>query len=283
MTQEPRSIYLEVKIQAPLEFMDLLTAELSYLDFDSFMETPQGFNAYVQEALFKEQELKDIFSKYLSPDQYAYSFEKMEDKNWNEEWEKNFQPVTIKDQCIVRASFHKTEKFYPYEIIINPKMSFGTGHHETTHMMVENQLKVDHKHKKVIDAGSGTGILAILAMKLGASEVIAYDIEDWSFENLKENINLNDCSNIRVAQGTVQTVDFPLAAYDIVLANINKNVLLEEIPFYSKLLSEKGILIISGFYTHDVADLENVYRSCSLRRIDQEEKNNWTSLILEKY
>jgi ribosomal protein L11 methyltransferase len=247
------------------------------------METEDGLNAYIEEALFNEEEVKEILSKYISADQYAYSFERMENKNWNEEWEKNFQPVTIDEQCIVKASFHKIEKAFPYEIIINPKMSFGTGHHETTYMMIKNQLKVDHVNKKVVDAGSGTGILAILAEKLGAKEIFAYDIEDWSFENLKENANLNNCTNIKVAQGTVHTVDFPSGSYDIILANINKNVLLEEISLYSNLLMAKGILIISGFFIADLPDIENVYLSSSLKKIDQEEKNSWTSLVLEKY
>jgi ribosomal protein L11 methyltransferase len=283
LPQNSELMYLEIKIQAPLEFIDLLTAELVNIDFDSFMETPEGFNAYVEESLFKEDDFKEILTRYLSSSQYSYSFERMENKNWNEEWEKNFRPVTIEDQCIVKASFHKIDEHYPYEIIINPKMSFGTGHHETTHMMIRNQLKVDHINKKVVDAGSGTGILAIMAEKLGAKEIMAYDIEDWSFENLKENVNLNGCSRINVAQGTVHTVNFPSSSYDIVLANINKNVLLEEIPFYSKLLTQKGILIISGFYMNDVADIENVYIHSSLRKVDQEEKNNWSSLVLEKY
>lgn len=274
--------YLEIKITLPADFTEFIMAELSSIGYDSFMEIPEGLNAYVDETLFSDSELRDTLAKYIPSESFSYIISKLENKNWNEEWEKNFQPVIIDDQFVVKASFHKLDKEYPYEVIINPKMSFGTGHHETTHMMVQHQLEVNHTNKRVIDAGSGTGILAIMAEKLGANEVIAYDIEDWAFENLKENINLNGCSKIKVAQGDVETVDFPFKSCDIVLANINKNVLLKEIPVYSNFLSPGGILIISGFYVEDVQDIENVCKASSLKTISQKERNRWTSLVLQK-
>lgn len=273
--------YLEIHIRIPQDFYEIVMAELSAAAYDSFMETDEALHAYVEEELFEEDKLKEVLSRYFPEKQISWTCQKLENKNWNEEWEKNFEPVIIGDQCIVKASFHKIEKSYPFEIIINPKMSFGTGHHETTHMMLENQLTIDHKNKKVMDAGSGTGILAILAEKLGASHVMAYDIEDWSFENLKENINLNGCRNVKVGQGTVETVGFPFKEYDIILANINKNVLLQEIPLYVKMLSSNGILIVSGFYIEDIADIENVCAKSALTRIDQKEKNKWTSLVFK--
>jgi ribosomal protein L11 methyltransferase len=273
--------YLEIHIRVPQDFYEIIIAELSALEYDSFMESEEVLSAYIEEGVFDEGKLKEVLFRHFPEKEVTWTCQKLENKNWNEEWEKNFDPVIIGDECIVKASFHKIEKSYPFEIIINPKMSFGTGHHETTHMMLENQLTIDHKNKKVIDAGSGTGILAILAEKLGASHVLAYDIEDWSFENLKENINLNGCRNVKVSQGTVETVDFPLKEYDIVLANINKNVLLHEIPLYAKLLSSNGILMVSGFYTEDIADIENVCAKSALTRINQKEKNKWASLVFK--
>ena len=274
--------YLEIKIRIPQEFFETIIAELTAVDYDSFMELPDELYAYVDEKFFIEEELEKVLLKHLNKEQFLYSVSRLENKNWNEEWEKNFDPVIIDDRCVVKASFHQLDKAYLHEIIINPKMSFGTGHHETTHMMIQNQLDIDHKGKNVIDVGSGTGILAILAEKLGAVSVVAYDIEDWAFENLKENINLNDCSKIKVAQGVVAAIDFPLKAYDIIFANINKNVLLEEIPAYSSLLIKDGALLISGFYKDDIADLERICESVSLKRVNQRERNNWASLVYKK-
>ncbi|MBX9851175.1 MAG: 50S ribosomal protein L11 methyltransferase, partial [Cytophagaceae bacterium] len=235
---------------------------------------------FVDEKLFDENALKEILSRYCITSSYKVS--RLEEKNWNEEWEKNFQPVFIADTCAIKASFHKLDKTYPYEIIINPKMSFGTGHHETTSMMIENQLETDHKNKKVMDAGSGTGILAIMASKLGAEQVFAFDTEDWAFENLKENINLNACRNVKVAKGDISGVSVPFSSFDIILANINKNVLLDEIPVYSKYLSKGGILIVSGFYEEDISDIDTVCRNSSLKKISHRLKNRWASLVFQK-
>jgi ribosomal protein L11 methyltransferase len=161
-------------------------------------------------------------------------------------------------------------------------MSFGTGHHETTSMMIENQLGIDHKSKDVMDAGSGTGILAIMASKLGAAHVSAFDVEDWAFENLKENILLNTCHNIFTALGDIEHVSLPIAVYDIILANINKNVLLMEIPVYAQKLRPGGIIVLSGFYTADCDELLAVAKKHGLEKTGEKEKNRWASLILKK-
>lgn len=258
----------------------MLMAELSEAGYDSFMETEEGIVAYVEVGLFSEERLKEVLSKYQG--ESVFNIAELEDKNWNEEWEKNFQPVEVDGKVIVKASFHKTGEGYPYQIIINPKMSFGTGHHETTYMMIQNQLEVDHRGKKVMDAGTGTGILAILASKLGADSVFAFDIEDWAFENLKENINLNNCANINAAQGTIESLSSPFPFYDIILANINKNVLMREMPRYSAMLEKDGVLVLSGFYCGDIPDLENVAGDASLEVIGQRDRNNWASLVLKK-
>ncbi|HSZ24758.1 MAG TPA: 50S ribosomal protein L11 methyltransferase, partial [Cytophagaceae bacterium] len=171
--------YIEVKITTSAELSELLIAELAEIGYDSFQEIDSGLDAYIEQDLFLEVKLQELIEKYSKTESISYSFGLMEDKNWNEEWEKNFQPVIIGEDCIVRASFHFPEKPFKYDIVINPKMSFGTGHHETTTMMIANQLEINHQDKTVLDAGSGTGILAILASKLGARLVDAFDMEDW--------------------------------------------------------------------------------------------------------
>jgi ribosomal protein L11 methyltransferase len=248
--------FIEVKIIASSELSELLIAELVDVGYDSFQETDEGLDAYIEQGLFEEPKLKELLERYSPDEVIPYSFSLLEDKNWNEEWEKNFQPVIIGEDCIVRASFHIPETPYKYDIVINPKMSFGTGHHETTSMMIANQLEIDHKGKTVMDAGSGTGILAILATKLEASLVDAFDVEDWAFENLKENAILNGCSTILIGKGDVTKVELREKEYDIILANINRNVLLDEMPEYCRRLKSGGTLVLSGFYLHDVPMLE---------------------------
>jgi ribosomal protein L11 methyltransferase len=274
--------YLRITIQLPSEFHEILIAELNEKGYDSFEEKEDGVDAYISESAYSELDLSAISEKYKGLFTFSFKVEKLENKNWNEEWEKNFQPVIIADKCIVRASFHQPPKTYPYDIIINPKMSFGTGHHETTWMMIENQLGIDHRNKQVMDAGSGTGILAIMASKLGAAHVSAFDVEEWAFENLKENISLNGCHNIFTALGDIESISLPLPVYDIILANINKNVLMAEIPSYAGRLQSGGILVLSGFYKDDCADLLEMSEKHGLEKSGENEKNRWASLILKK-
>ncbi len=275
--------YIEVKIDSSPELTELLLAELVALGYDSFQETDTGLDAYIEQDNFSEPQLQELILRYATSDvAIPYTFGLLEDKNWNEEWEKNFQPVIIGNDCIVRASFHTPTTPYKYDIVINPKMSFGTGHHETTSMMIANQLEINHKDKTVMDAGSGTGILAILASKLDATLVDAFDVEDWAFENLKENAILNGCLNIQIEQGTVTQVRLREKEYDIVLANINRNVLLEEMPEYSKRIKLGGILVLSGFYTHDVPVIETRAAEFGLTKTSSKENNNWTSLVFSK-
>jgi ribosomal protein L11 methyltransferase len=274
--------YLELKIKVDPGHSEILIAELAESGYDSFAETDEGLDAYIEEGKFKEEELKEVISKYRDIFSVDYSIQRLENKNWNEEWEKNFPPVVIANACLIRASFHQPEPQYPYEIIINPKMSFGTGHHETTSMMIENQLQTDHKGKKVMDAGSGTGILAIMASKLGAESIIAFDVEDWAYENLKENIELNKCHNIQTALGDINKIKHPYKQYDIILANINKNVLIQEMSDYSSMLIKEGTLMLSGFYIEDIDDLDQIAQKFFLEKTAMKEKNRWASLIFKK-
>lgn len=256
-------------------------AELAEVGYESFVESPQGLDAYVQKSLFDTSLIEEIAQKYAVITPIEYSFTELERKNWNEEWEKNYQPIYIGDQCVVRASFHEPARHFPYEVIINPKMSFGTGHHETTSLMLENQLHLDHQGKKVMDVGCGTGILAIMASKRGATEIDAFDTDDWAVENTKENCLLNNSTTIRVQQGTIADVQLD-ATYDIVLANINRNVLLKEIPVYASFLPSGGLLAVSGFYESDARDIEKVANSSHLQLLTTKTRQNWASLVFTK-
>lgn len=270
-----------IKVNCNADFGDMLMAELAEVGFDSFEEQEQGFEASIATEAFADATIKELMERYEGMTSLSYQVEEVEKKNWNEEWEKNYDPIFIADQCVVRASFHKIDKAFPYEIIINPKMSFGTGHHETTHLMLSHQLEVDHAEAAVMDAGCGTGILSIMASKVGAMHVLAYDIDDWCVENSRENFELNACENIDVVQGTIETLKIE-GEFDIILANINKNVLLEEIPAYVKLLVSGGKLLLSGFYEEDVLDIETLCAKHQLKTIKQSTRNRWAALVLEK-
>ncbi|WP_373400530.1 50S ribosomal protein L11 methyltransferase [Algoriphagus halophilus] len=200
--------------------------------------------------------------------------------NWNEEWEKNYDPIEVDDLVFVRASFHDPAPGFQYEIVINPKMSFGTGHHATTYQMLKHQAEIDHKGKRVLDVGSGTGILAIMAHLLEAQEIEAFDIDEWCVENGNENFDLNGLST-RMDIGTIREVN-PQGKFDIILANINKNILLDEMEIYAELLDSKGFLLLSGFYTEDIEDLLDHAAPLGLSLYKKNSKDNWAALILQK-
>ncbi|MBA4853701.1 50S ribosomal protein L11 methyltransferase [Emticicia sp. BO119] len=271
--------YIELLLQTDADFVEILMAELGELGFESFVETEDGLEAYVQEEIFDDMAVKQMLEDYAGRTAISYQFRKVVRQNWNEEWEKNFQPIQIGAQIYVRADFHEPKPDFPYEIIITPKMSFGTGHHETTSMVMEHQLNTDHANKKLLDVGTGTGILAVLASKLGASHISAFDIDEWSVENTLENIQLNDATNISVRQGTIE--DEPKGIYDIVLANINRNILMSQIPAYVTFLKQGGELIVSGFYEKDIADIQTVAESVGLKKVAQLSKNNWAAVVFK--
>jgi ribosomal protein L11 methyltransferase len=256
-------------------------AELSEAHFDTFLEDENGFEAYVEGDAYDKELVNHIKAKYDQVATPEFSFSRIEKKNWNEEWEKSFSPIVVDDKCLIRASFHQTDKRYPYEIIITPKMSFGTGHHQTTWLMVKTMMTMDHKDKRVMDAGCGTAILSILASKLGAREVEAFDIDDWSVENGNENAEINQCANINIQQGKITEVQLS-GSFDIVLANINKNVLLHEMGSYISWLNRGGLLLLSGFLSLDIPDLLAEASRHSLGEVQRDQRDTWASLLLTR-
>jgi ribosomal protein L11 methyltransferase len=272
--------YLEFKIKCAEDFREILIAELAEIGFDSFLENDEGIDAYAVEDDFDREKFDEIIAQYQEIAQISLSEAKMPKVNWNEEWEKNYDPIEVDDLVYVRASFHQPQPGFRHEIVINPKMSFGTGHHATTFQMLRHQGELGHTGKRVLDVGSGTGILAIMAQLLGAREVEAFDIDDWCVENGNENFDLNGLKT-RMGLGTIRQVN-PQGPFDIVLANINKNVLLDEMEVYVGLLTTQGFLLLSGFYSEDIDDLLEVAEPLGLKLVKQSTKDNWAALILQK-
>ncbi|UII34140.1 50S ribosomal protein L11 methyltransferase [Fulvivirga ulvae] len=281
MAEKLPAEFIGVKFSCSEDFSEIIIAELGELGYNSMMETEDGVEGYIEIEKFSGQDVKDLVAKYAKLTPLSYTIEEVERKNWNEDWERNYDPIIVEDRCLVRATFHKIEEKYPYEIIITPKMSFGTGHHATTYLMLKNQMEHDHRGKRVLDAGCGTAILAIMASKLGAKEVIAYDIDSWSIENAPENVELNQCNNVSVFGGTIESLHLE-GHFDIILANINKNVLLDEIKHYQAYLPEKGVLMLSGFYDSDDQDLQDEAARYGLQLLGRSSRNYWSSLVFEK-
>ncbi|HWY10927.1 MAG TPA: 50S ribosomal protein L11 methyltransferase [Bacteroidia bacterium] len=258
---------------------DILISSIAEMGFESFENTDKGFVAYIPENLSSEINLNDFTFDDFS---YVFTHEKMAKINWNEEWEKNFDPVIINDSCIIRALFHTLEKKYTYDIVIMPKMSFGTGHHDTTWLMCKNMLEYDFKNKTVFDMGCGTGVLSILAKKLGAHNITGNDIDEWSVENAIENCANNNCSDIKIVEGSSNLLSSKKNHYDVILANINKNVLKNYLPAFSGSLKSNAHLFISGFFKTDCAELINLASTHCFKLRKQELKNDWAMLILQK-
>jgi ribosomal protein L11 methyltransferase len=254
-------------------------AEIGEVGFESFLETDKGFEAYVESENYDKEQLQAIKEKYSQQTTVIFYQDRIQKQNWNEEWEKSYQPIIVDEKCLIRADFHKIELKYPYELIITPKMSFGTGHHQTTYLMIKGQTSIDHRNKRVMDAGCGTAILSVMASKLGAKDVEAFDIDEWSVSNGRENIAVNGCTNIRHQQGKLSELPFE-GKFDIILANINKNVLLEEMKLYKDYMRPGGMLLLSDFYTEDIPDMLKASKSLNLTEVRRDERENWASLLL---
>lgn len=258
---------------------DVLSALLGEIGFESFVEHNNGIKGYVQQDKFDEPALKEVIETFPLPDtSITYEIQLMEDKNWNEEWEKNFfQPIVIGDKCVIHSTFHKDIPQAEYDIIINPQMAFGTGHHETTNSIIAELLEADLKGKSVLDMGCGTSILAILASMRGAGPIDAIDIDDWCVRNSIENLALNHIDNIHVTQGDASSLNGK-APYDVVIANINRNILLEDMKHYVACMKPGSEIYMSGFYVADIPYLKEEAEILGLRFIHHREKNNWAAV-----
>ena len=263
------------KVEPLQPAVEILIAELGYEGFESFVETDEGVTAYIQKEEWYDTILEDI--QILNSDEFeiTYTFEEIEQTNWNAEWEKNFNPIIVDNKCSVRAPFHDKPNT-EFDIVIEPKMSFGTGHHETTHMMIQHILKNDFTNKSVLDMGCGTGVLAILTEMKGAKPIDAIDYDNWCYLNSLENIERNNCNYITVIEGDASVLKDK--KYDVIIANINRNILLQDMGTYVSCLKEKGMLFLSGFYNDDIPLIQTECEKYMLKFEEKLERNNWVSL-----
>lgn len=261
---------------------DVLAATLGEVGFESFVENEQGLAAYIQQSLYKEAAVKNAIAEFPLPDiQISYSYVEAEDKDWNEEWEKNFfQPIVIADQCVIHSTFHTNLPQARYDIVINPQMAFGTGHHETTSLIIEQLLKNELEGKSLLDMGCGTSILAILARMRGACPCTAIDIDEWCVNNSIENIALNNVDGISVFQGDASSLSGK-GPFDVVIANINRNILLNDMKQYVACMHTGSELYMSGFYVDDIPVIRTEAEKNGLKFIESKEKNNWAAVKFE--
>ena len=254
---------------------EILVAELGELPFESFLETENGVSAFIQKQFWTSDILSEL--SILNSDEFkiSYTVEEIEPVNWNEEWEKNFEPINVDERCYVRAPFH-LKNDAEFDIVIEPKMSFGTGHHETTHMMIQQLLEIDVQNLKTLDMGCGTAILAILAEMKGARPIDAIDIDNWCYLNSIENAERNNCKHITVFEGDADLLKDK--HYDLIIANINRNILLNDMQAYVDCLNPNGIILFSGFYNEDIPFIDASCTEKGLTFLKKIERNNWVSL-----
>ncbi|GAA3571223.1 50S ribosomal protein L11 methyltransferase [Snuella lapsa] len=271
------SVYIgyEFKVTPLQPGTEILIAELGYAGFESFVETEEGLTAYIQKEEWNDAILNDIQILNSSEFTIEYNFNEIEQVNWNSEWEKNFTPIMVDGICSVRAPFHESVAVQ-YDIVIEPKMSFGTGHHETTHMMIQHILKNDFTNKSVLDMGCGTGVLAILTEKRGATSVDAVDYDNWCYLNSVENVERNSCKHITVIEGDASVLKGK--KYDIIIANINRNILLSDMSAYVACLNKNGLLFLSGFYDDDIPVIKEACEAHLLKFEEKLQRNNWVAL-----
>ena len=271
------SIYIayEFSVSPRNPATEILIAELGNVGFESFVENDNGVIAYIQKQEWSSKILDHLFILDSPEFEISFSHHEVVQTNWNKEWEKNFNPIQVDGQVSVRAPFHENPSLN-FDIVIEPKMSFGTGHHETTHMMIQHLLALDLNNKRVLEMGCGTGILAIFAEMKGANPIDAIDIDSWCYQNSLENVQRNDCHHITVLEGDASLLKEN--KYDLIIANINRNILLSDMKTYTDCLHEKGILLLSGFYKEDVAIIEDEVTKCGLIFQKMIQKNNWVAL-----
>lgn len=273
---------LQINIGAFEEWNDIFVAYLAELDYESFVEEAPILKAYIQEALYDGKQLQALMTELQRKGAQLSSFDLslLPQQNWNATWEAQFEPVFIGENLRIVAPFHDLPPSEGIEIKILPKMSFGTGHHQTTHLICQNMLSLDWRDKKVLDMGAGTGVLAILAERLGAAHISAVEIEAWSAENILENVALNGSTKIQAIHGGAPEI--PAMTYDVILANINKNVLLEQLPVYSQFILNSGLLMLSGFFVTDAPDLIAAAAQVGFEWVRTDARENWAVVLLKK-
>jgi len=271
------SIYIayEFSVTPKNPATEILIAELGHVGFESFVENDTGVTAYIQKQEWNSNILDDLYILGSAEFKIKYSHYEVIQTNWNKEWEKNFNPIQVDGQVSVRAPFHENPSL-KFDIVIEPKMSFGTGHHETTHMMIQHLLALDLENKKVLDMGCGTGILAIFAEMKGAQPTDAIDIDSWCYQNSIENVQRNGCKHITVLEGDSSLLKGK--KYDIIIANINRNILLSDMKIYTDCLHQEGILLLSGFYKDDIAIIESEVVKHGLVFDKMIQRNSWVAL-----
>jgi len=275
--------YIKVSAEVfPLEVgIEIVVAQLANLGFESFVEVENGVEAYIQQKDFKEDLVNEISILKNKNFNINITSEIIEDKNWNEVWEKSFEPITIENKCMIRADFHPPKKQMEYDIIINPKMSFGTGHHQTTYLMIKRLLQLDLQNKTVLDMGCGTGVLAILSKKKGAANVLAIDIDNWAYQNTIENIKFNKMDSISTQLGGAELLK-KTKKFDVIFANINRNILLNDMENYKDCLNKKGKILMSGFFTSDKNLIIEKAKQLNLTLNYQDNKEDWSILEFDK-
>lgn len=265
-------------VDPPQPGSEILTALIADLGFDSFDYADTGFTAYIPEDAASGISLDDLQFTDFS---FSYRVEKIAATNWNAEWEKNFEPVLVDDLLVIRAPFHPQNTSVRHNLIIMPKMSFGTGHHQTTRLMCRALFALDLKGKRLLDMGCGTGVLAILAGKLGAQDILGIDIDEWSVENARENCQVNNCPEIEIKKGDARLLDKE-GSFEVILANINKNILKADMERYSGVLKKSGKLLLSGFFITDTEELIATAQKNGLSFVSSSHENEWAMLLLEK-
>ena len=261
---------------------DILAALLCEVGFESFEQNVTGIDAYIQQSLFDTSNIEQAISQYDFSSKITWKCETIEGRDWNEEWEKNyFTPMVIADRCVIHSTFHKDYPKMEYDIVIDPKMAFGTGHHETTNLMVEQILREEINGATVLDMGTGTGILAMLASMCGAKEAVGIEIDEFAFQNTLENVKLNNVRNVKMLLGDASLLK-PEWQFDYVIANINRNIITADIDRYAMVLRPGGKMLLSGFYEHDIPVVLETATPLGLTEVLHNVKNRWTMLLLEK-
>ncbi len=261
---------------------DVLAALLCEIDYESFVPDESGLVAYVKKELFDELKIKTILTEFPFDNDISYKYEIVEGQDWNSEWEKNyFKPIIVKDQCVIHSSFHKDIPSLPYDIVIDPKMAFGTGHHATTSLIIEQLLEMDLVDKSVVDMGTGTGILAILASKRGASQITAIEIDPMAHANGIDNLKINNAESINLILGDASSLN-KVKNIDVFIANINRNIITQDISAYASTLHSGSVMLLSGFYESDIPVIMEYARPLGLTYHSHNVKNDWSCLRLVK-